>query len=844
MFRISLRTTLAQRRRLVGTALSVIIGIAFLAGTLVFTDTIRRTFDNLFADVYESTDAYVRSAQKVDTGFGGEQRARLDESVVTDVRRVPGVAVADGVVQGYARILGTDGKPLGRDDGAPTAAMSLTDPRLTPWTFVQGRPPSGPGEMAVDNGSFRQGKLAIGSPVTLVGEGGSRTYTLVGSATFAGADSPGGASFALFDLPTAQDFLLADGQVDAVLVAGHERSDDQALVRAVRAALPAGADAEVLTGAEITEENQDAIHEAMSFFDILLFVFAGVALFVASFIVYNTFSIIVAQRTKEHALLRAVGAGRGQIVAALLVEAVIVGLVASLLGFALGLGVAVLLEGLLGVLGIDVPAGGMVVEPRTFVISVAVGVGLTVLVSVLPALRGSRVPPVAAMRDVAVEPVGASPARLVAGTAVSLAGAALTAFGLASQPLAIAVGIPMLFVGLFVLGPAVAHPVARVLGAPLHHARGVTGTLARENAARNPKRTARTAAALMVGVALVAGITVLAASVKTSVRDVFSKQFTGDLVVNTNSFGYGGLSPQLARDLSSIPEIATATGVGVGFGQVDGQDRALTLVDPATAFSMFDLELVEGTGSGLTDGGILVSERRAASDGLSVGSVVRLRMLDGVERQLTVQGVYAKDELAGPYTVSKSLYAQGGSDQFDFAVYLAKAPGVSDDQALAAVAPVAARYPNGELQTRSQYIDGQVASIDVLVNLIYGLLLLAVVIAVFGIGNTLSLSVFERTRELGLLRAVGMSRAQVRATVRWESVITALLGAVQGVLVGIGLGYAAILALRDQGLRSFTVPTGSLAVVLGLAVLAGIVASVRPAHRAARLDVLQAIAVE
>jgi putative ABC transport system permease protein len=844
MIRIGMKTALAHPRRLLGTAFSVIIGVAFLAGTLVFTDTLGRTFDKLFADVYATTDVYVRSAQVLDTGFGGEQRGRLDQAVVAEVAQVPGIEVASGMVEGFARILGADGRPLGQEDGAPTSALSLTNPRLTPWEFVEGRPPAGPGEVAVDNASLDAGSLVVGQPVTIIGEQGSRTYTLVGAATFAGADSPGGATFALFDLATAQEFLGAGGKVDAVLAAGAAATDEDALATVVEDRIALSWNAEVLTGSEITAEQQDAIDEALSFFDILLLVFAGVALFVSSFIIYNTFSIVVAQRMREHALLRAVGASRTQLVSALLVEAVVIGVVASVLGFAGGIGVAVLLETLLSGLGVDLPSGSMVVEARTFAVSLAVGIGVTLLASVVPALRGSRVPPIAALRDSATEHGSDSRVRLGAGAAISAAGAILIAVGLTSAPLALAVGVPLLFVGGFVWGPLVARPVARLLGSPLPRLRGVTGRLARENATRNPKRTARTAAALMVGVALVTGITVLAASVKASVRDIFSEQFTGDLVVNTASFGYGGLSPQLAVELNQLPEVQAAAGVGVGFGRVDGDDQALTVIDAGTAWTMFDLGFVQGAGTDLTDTGILVSERRADRDGLAVGSDVRLELLDGVVRNLTVQGIYGNDELAGPYTVTKALYASGGADQFDFAVYVELADGVSESEGVAVIEPVADRYPNGALQTRSAYIDGQAASIDVLVNLMYGLLLLAVVIATVGIANTLSLSVFERTRELGLLRAVGMSRGQMRSIVRWESVLTALLGALQGVAVGIGLGYVTILALRDEGLGRFSLPVGSLAVVLALAVVAGIAAAVRPARRAARLDVLEAIAAE
>jgi putative ABC transport system permease protein len=841
MLRIALKTTLAQKRRLIGTALSVVIGIAFLAGTFVFTDTIKRTFDTLFTEVYATTDAYVRSNQSIDAGFAGTQRGRIDDSVIDEVAAVDGVDEVAGEIFGFARILGKDGKPLGQENGAPTAAQSVSNEFLQPWDFTEGRAPTGPDEVALDRSSFKSGDFELGDQVTVLGQTGSRTYTLVGAARFAGADSPGGATFALFDLPTAQEFLNAGTKVDGVLAASTDGLDEDELVARVKAEIPSADSVEVLTGTAIAEESASAIKDGLSFFNTFLLVFAGIALFVSSFIIYNTFSIIVAQRTRENALLRAVGASRNQITATLLVEALIVGVIASLLGFLGGIVTAQALEALLAAVGIDIPAGGLVLSSRTLVVSLIVGVGVTVVASLAPAFRAAKVPPVAAMRDVAIERRDRTKSRLVAGLLVGSIGAALTVLGLTGQVAFLGLGIPLLFIGVFVLGPLLARPVGRFLGAPLPKVKGMTGTLARENAVRNPKRTARTAAALMVGVALVTGITVLAASVKDSIREIIGDQFTGDFVVNTNTFGFGGLSPQLASDLDELDEVGAAAGVQIGFALVDGDEEVLSVVDPGPANTVFDLQYVAGDGD-IGEDEIALSESQAGSSDVTVGDTMSLRMLDGLERTVTVRGIYANDELAGPFTVSKELYRQSGTDEFDFAVFVQSAEGVSEDQARAAMEPITDEYANAELLSRSEYVDEQAAQVNQFVNLVYGLLALAVVIAVFGIANTLSLSVFERTRELGLLRAVGMTRAQVRSTVRWESVITALLGAIQGVVIGIFLGYAVIIALRDEGLNTFTLPVTSLVVVLALAVVAGVLAAVRPARRAARLDVLEAIA--
>jgi putative ABC transport system permease protein len=409
----------------------------------------------------------------------------------------------------------------------------------------------------------------------------------------------------------------------------------------------------------------------------------------------------------------------------------------------------------------------------------------------------------------------------------------------------LALGIPAIFIGVFVLGPLIARPVARFVGWPLPRIKGMTGTLARENASRNPKRTARTAAALMIGVSLVAGISVLAASIKSSVRNIFTEQFTGDFVINSDaSNAGGGLPPEVAQKANQLPGVAAASGIELGIGRVNGTTETLSVVDPATAGKVFDLKFLTGNLEGLTADGVMISKDTADSKHLQVGSPLTLQLLNGSQHPVTVQGIYDKDELAGAYTISQALYAQSGADQYDFSVFVKKAPGASDAQVQSELDGLVKDYPIGKVQSRAQYIDEQASQIDTIVNLFYGLLFLAVIIAVVGIANTLSLSVYERTRELGLVRAVGATRRQVRGSVRWESVITALLGAAQGILIGVLLGYAFILALRDQGLKSFTIPVASLIVVVVLAFVCGVVAAIRPARRAARLDVLRAIASE
>ncbi|MGZ4701182.1 MAG: ABC transporter permease [Ilumatobacteraceae bacterium] len=842
MFRLSLRTILSHKRRLVSSVLSIVLGVAFLAGTFVFTDSLRSTFDDLFSSVYARTDAVVRSAEKVDTGQGFTQRGRIDQQLIPTVSAVPGVSAVVGTVSGYARILDSNGKPMGVDRGSPNFGMDIADSPISVWTFRQGRVPVNGTEMAMDAGSFKDGKFALGDKVTVLGQTGNRTFTLVGVVGFGKADSPVGSRVALFDLNTAQEFVGKPGQLDSIMVRGDGSVSQSTLAQRIGAVMPRNT--ETLTGRAMAADSSNQVKTALGFFNTLLLVFAFVALFVGSFIIYNTFSIIVAQRRKENALLRAIGASQRQVQSAMLVEAAVMGVIGSALGFVSGFAMAQLLRRLLIGVGIKLPGGGLVLLPRTVIASFAVGILITLASALLPARRGGKVPPVAALRDVAVEQPSFSTGRFLWGVGLLTVSAGLVAFGLAGHIQILGLGVALVFIALFVLGPLLARPIARFLGAPLAKWRGTAGALARENAKRNPKRTARTAASLMVGVALVAAIAVFAASVKASIRTVFAKQFTGDFVVSTQTVGFGGLPVKLAPELAQLPGVQVATGVQLGLAKVDGKDKMFSVVDPATVGKLFDLKMLSGTIESLDEEGVLISKKTADSSHLGMGDTVEMTMLNGNSFHLKVLGIYEKDELAGPYTIAKSLYAHSGGDQYDFSIYIATASGADQSKVESELIKATTPYPTSKVESKSGYIESQAAQIDTFVNLVYGLLALAVIIAVMGIANTLSLSVYERTREFGLLRAVGASRRQIRSIVRMESEITALLGAVQGVVIGVVLGWAVVFALRDQGFSKLSVPMFTIVVVLVIAILCGILAAARPARRAARLDVLGAIATE
>ena len=562
MFRTTIKSLLARKLRLLTTGLAVLIGVAFMAGTFVLTDTIGSTMDSLFADANAGIDGYVRGEAAFETtamdgggdGRGGDQRPRLDASLVDQVADVGGVAAAEGSIEAYAQIVDRDGELVGgADTGTPTYGGNwLTVDELNPFDLAQGRAPEAGSEVVIDKGTADDTGYVVGDTATVITQAGPQEAEIVGIATFGDADRPN-ATWALFSPQTAQEWLTAPGKVDAIKVVAAQGVNDEDLVARIAEVVPDGV--EVLTGAEITAETQDDLKESMAFFNTFLLAFALIALFVGSFIIYNSFSILVAQRAREMALLRAIGANRRQILGSVLLEAVVVGVLASLAGLVAGVGVAAGLKGLMVAAGLDVPADGVVLEANTVVVCMVAGLGVSVLSAVLPARRAAKVAPVAAMRDAMVDSAPRRRRRLAIGGTVTAIGAASMASGLfgGGNIAAVGVGAPIVFIGVAVLGPVIATPVSRFLGAPLPRVRGMAGSLARENAMRNPRRTSATAAALMIGVALVGFITILASSTKASIDDAVDEAFTGDIAVDSGTFGFGGLSPDLAAQLNELP---------------------------------------------------------------------------------------------------------------------------------------------------------------------------------------------------------------------------------------------------------------------------------------------------
>jgi putative ABC transport system permease protein len=843
MFRVALKSIIGRKARLVLTSLAVILGTAFLSGTSVFSATLDRTFNNLFEDVFKNIDGYVRSTQVVEGDFGVIERQRIPADYVDKVLAVPGVSDAVPDIQAFARIIGKDGKPVGTEGaGPPTFGSVAVEFKGALWTIAEGKFPKGPNEVALDEASAEKAGYVLGDKVKVVAQSGSREFTMVGIASYGDVRSPGGATFALFDVATAAEFLGKPGFVDAILVVGDGSRSDEALSTDIDAIFDPSQKVETLTGAEITKETQDDIGEALSFFSIFLTIFSIIALGVGSFVIYNVFSISAAQRQKENALLRALGANRAQITRSMLIESIVVGLFGSLLGFVGGIGISKLLSVALPALGFDLPSGGLVITASILINTVVVGLIVTVLSAVLPARRAGKVPPLAAMRATAIETAGPGRVRLFWGLGSIALGLGIigAVIGGGSNNL-LGFGVLFVFIGTIVIGPSIARPVAMFLGRPAETFRGVTGQMARQNAARNPKRTSRTSAPVLIGVALVTAVSALAASINGQIADIFTEQFKADYAVNSNAQGFGGLSPDLATTLSNIDGVDDASGIGTVLTKIDGKGRTLIAITPSTIGGNYDIGLINADYSVLDKDGILISESLAKRDNLKIGSVIPVTFGDGVTRDLTVRALYIHDDLAGNRVVSRETFAGTTVSSFDFSVYVTLEKGADSEKVRAELQKAVDDYGQGKLLSRDEYIDEQAGQVNQLLGLIYGLLALSVIIAIVGIIITLLLSVFERQREIGLLRAVGMTRSQVRTTVRWESVITSLLGAVLGILLGVGLGWVIVYALRDQGLTSFQVPVGSTIFIMVMSFVVGVLAAVYPAWRATKVDMLEAL---
>ena len=835
----------ARKRRLLGAGVSVILGVAFLAATLLIGDTMRAGFDEAFSELNAGTDVMVRSSAEM-----GEETTTRDlvaDELVADVAAVDGVTDARPVIEGLATIVAADGSPLG-GQGPPTIGTNwIDDPAVNPYRVAEGRAPEAPGEVVIDRRSARDGDLGVGDHTTVLTPG-PVDVEVVGIVTFGDQDSLGPTTYTAFTLDGARAALLG-GQpgVSGILVTADDGVAADALRADVAGTLPERVEA--ITGTALVSEQNEAISDDfLGFFRMILVAFAGIALVVATFSIHNTFSILVAQRTRESALLRAIGATRRQVVVAVAGEALAVGVVAAAIGLGAGLGLATGLVALMESAGFSPGGGGLTIEPMALVTAVVVGVVVALAASVGPAVRTSRVAPLAALRDVAVDRSGRSWRRAVLGALLTLGGivAVATATATADAGGAFArtgLGGLALVAGLVVFGPIAAGPAAAALGHLVDVRNTLTGRLAR-SATRTPGRVASSAAALMVGTAVVAVFTTFGASLEQTIETSVDG-FDGDLVIMPEGFSGASLAPELAPALAASPEVDAAVGVAFAVAEIDGAGVEPAATDPAAFAAQFDLDVTAGSVAEMAPGEIAVSTRYVEDHDVTVGDQLPLTFLDGATTELTVAAVYADRFTFGDLLMTTADWAPHARQTGDTVVFAALADGVDLATGRAAVDATGRSFGAPAAETRDEYLDSQSAQIDQMLTLVYGLLAIAIVIALLGIANTLSLSIHERTRELGLLRAVGQSRWQVRSMVRREAVVIALFGALGGIGVGSFLGWGLMRAFQAQeGVGAFALPVTSLAVIAVLAAGAGVLAAVRPARRASRLDVLAALATD
>ena len=857
MIGVSLKGLAGRKLRSVLTALAIVLGVAMMSGAYVLTDTIDEAFDTIFVESYAGTDAVV-TGKGADISFEGEtaQAPPIPEQTLERVRETAGVAVATGSVQEFqAKMLGPDGEPIGSGN-APAIAFgadtSAEYDRFNPLNLVEGRWPRGAGEVVVDEGVANDEELAIGDTIGVAAVGPAEEFEIVGVARYGDLSSLGGATMALFDLETAQALFDKEGQLDSIQAAADEGVSPEDLTRQLDREL--GPDFTVRTGVEQAGEESGEISTFTNIIRYFLLSFAGVALFVGAFVIFNTLSITVAQRTREFATLRTVGASRRQVLTSVILEALVIGLTASVVGLFAGLGLAVGLSELFKAINFELPQTETVFATRTVVVSLLVGTLVTLVAGLFPALRATRVPPIAAVREGATLPRGRF-ARFTPYVAIVIVALAVLALAYATLADDVAtgerfgllgLGVLALFFGVAMLSSRLVRPLAHVVGIPARNLGGVAGRLAERNAQRNPGRTAATAAALMIGIALVTFVGVLAQGLRVSNEEAIERQIQSDLIV-TSQDGYSEFPAAAGEAVEEGGLAETVSQVRQDVAEIDGDAANLTGLDER-AVDVYGFRWEEGSDELVADlgrDGAVVPNNVAEDKDLAVGDTLTVRSTDNETREFTVRGIYDGSPfypLLGTASVSQEAFDDlYGRPRNRFT--LVNVEGGPTPSSQATVERTLEAFPDTRVYTRDAWVDKEDEEMQQFLILLYVLLALSVVISLFGMVNTLALSVFERTRELGMLRAVGMTRRQMRRMVRHESVITALIGAALGLPLGIFLAALVTQALEQFDLR-FEVPYALLVVFAIVAILAGIVAAIAPARRAARLNVLEALQYE
>ena len=837
------RSIRARLGRTIAIAVAITAGVSVVVGSFVLADSLREVFTDLFDELSEDVDLQVRSVQEFDTN---DAREPIDVTLVDDVRAIDGVEVAEPTLTRYAQLINDEGEAVS-PTGGPTLGVSWeADAGIQGVTIKEGVPPEGPDEVAIDKATADRERISVGDEVTYLTDTGQHTGTVTATIGLGDTDSFGGAALVALDLDTALDRFGADGKVDTIDI----KVADGADIATVEADLESSLTntVEVITGEQVAEESAEGVNQFVDLFGNGLLIFAFITTFVSGFIINNVFQITIGQRLRELALMRAVGASGRQVRRMIVGEALILGIVATILGVFGGLAVARLLITAFNAAGAGFPTSATVIQPRTIIIAFLVGVGITMLSVLVPSRRAARIPPVAAMRPElgfgALER-----RRLVGGVIVTVVGLAMFLVGMFARPggtqgliFFAGGGGLLLFIGVASVSSTIARPVTRAIGWPIDKLFKVPGALARENVARAPRRTSSSAAALMIGVSLVSAAAVFASSLRTTFVDTLENAITADYIVTDDSFQ--GLSPVVAETLAEVPELSAVTPVRGISGQVEGDTKNFGAVDAAAFEELFDPDLEEGTIGGLSENGVLVHTDPASDLDLEIGSEIEVLYQNCATSTLTVEGIYG-DATFGNWLISlDTLESVSDAPARDFFIIGKLADGVDAETGDVAVAAAIEEFPQVNLQTNAEFRESQEAQINQLLVIISLLLAFAIVIAVLGISITLALAVFERTREIGLLRAVGMNRRQTRRSIRWEAVIVSTFGAIIGIVLGTFLGVVLSLAVPDDIISKLAFNPTIIVIILIGGVVAGLLAALYPSFKASNMDVLDAIATE
>jgi putative ABC transport system permease protein len=844
MFQIAIRGLKQNPFRYVATAIAIVLGVAFYVATSVMTTSFKDTLNGSIAEAFDDVDGAVRSTEVIETDFA-EIRQKIPYETGEQIAAIEGVERAGAFLSGYAQAVTADGDVLDSAGQPPQGFAWLDDTELSPYAIVDGAAPIDADEVALDEDTFADGNFALGDQVRVLPLPADQEFTVVGVVGPNGDSDGFGGQTVAFSLDGASQ-AFGSTDVDQILVQGDDGLSQTELAATIDDAL--GADGasglEAITGDELVGEFEDTIGQVTAILNAALQVFAAIALVVGAFVIYNTFSITVAQRRREMALLRAIGASTKQVTRSVIVESLLIGAIASAVGALVGVGLGWLLLQALGALGAGFDIA-LTIPPAAIVAGIAIGTINTLFAAYTPARRGASIAPIEALRESSIEQPAKSRWRTVIGVVLLVVGVTMSISAVTAADLgALAVGLPATVIAIMLLGPAIIRPMSTLIAIPMVRNGSITGELARENAARNPKRTSTTSLTLVIGVALVVTATVFAATMSSSTKGQLEQQITADQVVTVGpeiALLGGGLDPTITP---SIGEVA-GVDAGVPFRQasveiLDGFDQ-LTGTDTAQLDDVLDLNVIDGNVNALADDQIAVSEARADDDDLIVGDSVEVRFQQQAVT-LRVAGIYEQDEFVGSWLVDNTVLDANVSRSLDTKILIRSSDGNSDSVA-AAVTEVLTSDPTADIETTASFIDGEVGQIDQLLILLYGLLAMAVLVALIGIVNTMALSIHERTRELGLLRAVGMTSRQLRRIIRYESTIIALIGTFVGLALGLFLGWVATRAAQDT-FPDFAIPIPSLIVIAIVGIIAGLAAGILPARRAGKLDVLDAIARE